>query len=73
MSVEARRTGSVWSLDVARLTTDHDDDHELVRSLEDRFINRERSWLEFGARLLNLASDDRIPLFERVKFLAIFS
>src|ERR1700722_14334127 len=40
---------------------------------EDRFLNRELSWLEFGARLLELASDDRIPLLERVKFLAIFS
>src|ERR1700722_2617326 len=39
----------------------------------DRFLNRELSWLEFGARLLELASDDRIPLLERVKFLAIFS
>ncbi len=73
MSVEARRTGSVWSLDVARLSADRGDDHEQVPLLEDRFINRELSWLEFGARLLNLASDDRIPLFERVKFLAIFS
>ena len=40
---------------------------------DDRFINRELSWLEFGARLLDLASDDRLPLLERVKFLAIFS
>ena len=38
-----------------------------------RFINRELSWLEFGARLLQLAADERLPLFERVKFLAIFS
>jgi polyphosphate kinase len=39
----------------------------------ERFTNRELSWLEFGARLLDLADDDRIALLERVKFLAIFS
>ncbi len=39
----------------------------------DRFINRELSWLDFGARLLDLASDERLPLFERIKFLAICS
>ena len=40
---------------------------------DDRFINRELSWLEFGARLLDLAADHRLPLFERTKFLAIFA
>ncbi len=39
----------------------------------ERFTNRELSWLEFGARLLDLADDERVPLLERVKFLAIFS
>jgi polyphosphate kinase len=39
----------------------------------ERFSNRELSWLEFGARLLDLAEDERVPLLERVKFLAIFS
>jgi polyphosphate kinase len=39
----------------------------------ERFSNRELSWLEFGARLLDLAADERSPLLERVKFLAIFS
>ncbi len=38
-----------------------------------RFINRELSWLDFGARLLDLVADDRLPLLERVKFLAIFA
>lgn len=40
---------------------------------EARFINRELSWLEFGARLLQLSADDRLPLSERVKFFCIFS
>ena len=39
----------------------------------DRFFNRELSWLEFNARVLALAADDRVPLLERAKFLAIFS
>ncbi|MHB8329334.1 MAG: RNA degradosome polyphosphate kinase [Acidimicrobiales bacterium] len=39
----------------------------------ERFTNRELSWLEFGARLLELAEDDGVPLLERVKFLSIFS
>ncbi len=47
------------------------EDHWSTRA--ERFINRELSWLDFGARLLELSADDRIPLFERVKFLAIFS
>jgi polyphosphate kinase len=38
-----------------------------------RFYNRELSWLEFGSRLLDLGGDERIPLLERVKFLAILS
>jgi len=37
------------------------------------FINRELSWLEFNARVLALAADGDLPLFERCKFLAIFS
>ena len=38
-----------------------------------RFANRELSWLDFASRLLDLAEDDRQPLLERVKFLAIFT
>ncbi len=38
-----------------------------------RFTNREQSRLDFGARLLDLAEDDSVPLLERAKFMAIFS
>jgi polyphosphate kinase len=39
----------------------------------EHFINRELSWLEFNARVLEEAQDPSNPLMERVKFLAIFS
>ena len=37
------------------------------------YINRELSWLEFNARVLHEARDERSPLLERVKFLTIFA
>ncbi len=39
----------------------------------ERFSSRELSRLEFGARLLDLAADRRLPILERCKFVAIFA
>lgn len=38
-----------------------------------RLLNREQSWVEFNARVLEEALDPQTPLLERVKFLAIVS
>nr|WP_019204027.1 RNA degradosome polyphosphate kinase [Tsukamurella sp. 1534] len=40
---------------------------------EDRYLNRELSWLDFNARVLAMAEDASLPLLERAKFLAIFA
>ncbi len=39
----------------------------------ERFSSRELSRLEFGARLLDLAADETLPILERFKFVAIFA
>ena len=38
---------------------------------DERYLNRELSWLAFDERVLALGEDPNIPLLERVKFLAI--
>jgi len=38
-----------------------------------RYFDRELSWLAFNERVLQEAEDPRVPLLERLKFLAIFS
>jgi len=41
--------------------------------MREAWIDRDLSWLEFNRRVLSQALDDRTPLLERLKFLAIFT
>src|SRR5437764_1521916 len=38
----------------------------------DLYLNRELSWIEFNRRVFQEAQNNRHPLLERVKFIAIF-
>jgi len=44
-----------------------------VKSEQNLYIDRDLSWLDFNTRVLELAENQKLPLLERIKFLAIFS
>lgn len=48
-------------------------DPALPELTADNYLNRELSWIDFNERVLAQANDERIPLLERIKFLAIYS
>ena len=41
--------------------------------LKYKYIDREKSWLTFNARVLQEAADESVPLLDRLRFLGIFS
>lgn len=48
-------------------------DLDIAQLPDDRFLDRELSWLAFNQRVLELAADPNIEILERAKFLAIFA
>lgn len=40
---------------------------------QNKYIDREKSWLTFNARVLQEAADESVPLLDRLRFLGIFS
>ncbi|MCX8648287.1 RNA degradosome polyphosphate kinase [Bifidobacterium sp. B4107] len=56
----------------ARHVSKHSD-HTVSPLPEDRFFDRELSWLKFNKRVLELAEDESVPLLERANFAAIFA
>ncbi|KAB5886354.1 RNA degradosome polyphosphate kinase [Bifidobacterium adolescentis] len=57
--------------------TDKNDKRELQAGEEplpnDRFFDRELSWLKFNKRVLELAQEEDLPVIERASFAAIFA
>jgi polyphosphate kinase len=53
--------------------TDEPEDSETNLRDPSLYINRELSWLDFNERVLELGEDERVPLLERLKFLAIYT
>src|SRR6185312_16498411 len=55
-----------------------DDDFDLSEAFDsqlpdNRYLDRELSWLAFNQRVLELAEDPALPVLERANFLAIFA
>jgi polyphosphate kinase len=45
----------------------------MIKNIENQYIDREKSWLTFNARVLQEAADQSVPLLDRLRFLGIFS
>ncbi|TPG36843.1 RNA degradosome polyphosphate kinase [Mycolicibacterium hodleri] len=76
---ETRTADASWASDGSTpeappaTTADAIDVSEPEALPDDRYLNRELSWLDFNSRVLALAADPSLALLERAKFLAIFS
>ena len=62
-----------FSGDACAPEPEHKERAKLDLSDPSLYLNRELTWLEFNRRVLHEAEDERTPLLERVKFMAIVS
>ncbi|ETN96400.1 polyphosphate kinase [Zhouia amylolytica] len=44
-----------------------------MNTVQKQYVNREISWLQFNARVLQEAADESVPLIDRLRFVGIFS
>jgi polyphosphate kinase len=72
-AIEMHGVGSSVALDPTDFVPEGELADQAADLPDDRFSNRELSWLAFNERVLALAEDSRQPLLERMKFLAIFA
>ncbi len=74
IEAQARPDENIWQHDDSAVAAPPAATQAAITDLpEDRYLNRELSWLDFNARVLALAADNSLPLLERAKFLAIFA
>ncbi|WP_306350415.1 polyphosphate kinase 1 [Flavobacterium sp. '19STA2R22 D10 B1'] len=45
----------------------------MIETVHNKYVDREKSWLTFNARVLQEAGDKSVPLLDRLRFLGIFS
>ncbi len=45
----------------------------MIKTANKKYFNREKSWLQFNARVLQEAADAKVPLIDRLRFIGIFS
>src|SRR3954467_1564313 len=62
-----------YAEELAEELEDLDLESFVAAAAPDRFLDREGSWLDFNARVLDLAGDAALPLLERIRFAAIFA
>ena len=72
-SKEIKKTAKKRAASISKSTAIVPDDSPFDLSDSQWYLNRELTWLSFNRRVLHEAADERTPLLERLKFIAIVS